>query len=268
MLSLLTVHCQRGCIHASPLHLQCLKRRTAYLHSGVPSLRAMLGLPRECVSFLLSLLGVAGAPALILTTPASVTPQDVEAVRAAYVAAARTFALPWQIRALVRAANATACLPAAYLRLCRAVFTVVRLCFRPVRAPGVRLAYPCFGEAAPGCLQLAGPCSSQSAFAVLFEALGFRPPPPEDSHDLNYDLLLAGLPADPRVAWLRLNRGSFTVRRILALLRLGTHAIRFYHRAPEVDRPPAFVITFGVLGVSGCFVALEPDADVAGFFLP
>ena len=109
----------------------------------------MLGLPRECVSFLLSLLGVAGAPALILTTPASVTPQDVEAVRAAYVAAARTFALPWQIRALVRAANATACLPAAYLRLCRAVFMVVRLCFRPVRAPGVRLAYPCFGEAAP-----------------------------------------------------------------------------------------------------------------------
>jgi predicted Abi (CAAX) family protease len=98
--------------------------------------------------------------------------------------------------------------------------------------------------------------------------LGFRPPPPEDGHDLNYDLLLAGLPADPRVAWLRLNRGSFTVRRILALLRLGTHAIRFYHRAPEVDRPPAFVITFGVLGVSGCFVALEPDADVAGFFLP
>ena len=138
----------------------------------------MLGLPRECVSFLLSLLGVAGAPALILTTPASVTPQDVEAVRAAYVAAARTFALPWQIRALVRAANATACLPAAYLRLCRAVFTVVRLCFRPVRAPGVRLAYPCFGEAAPGCLQLASPCSSQSAFAVLFEALGFRRPPP------------------------------------------------------------------------------------------
>ena len=228
----------------------------------------MLGLPRECVSFLLSLLGVAGAPALILTTPASVIPQDVEAVRAAYVAAARTFALPWQIRALVRAANATACLPAAYLRLCRAVFTVVRLCFRPVRAPGVRLAYPCFGEAAPGCLQLASPRSSRSAFAVLFEALGFRPPPPEDGHDLNYDLLLAGLPADPRVAWLRLNRGSFTVRRILALLRLGTHAIRFYHRAPEVDRPPAFVITFGVLGVSGCFVALEPDADVAGFFLP
>lgn len=95
-----------------------------------------------------------------------------------------------------------------------------------------------------------------------------RRPPPEDSHDLNYDLLLAGLPADPRVAWLRLNRGSFTVRRILALLRLGTHAIHFYHRAPEVDRPPAFVITFGVLGVSGCFVALEPDADVAGFLLP
>ena len=110
--------------------------------------------------------------------------------------------------------------------------------------------------------------AAEALFVVLFEALGFRPPPPEDGHDLNYDLLLAGLPADPRVAWLRLNRGSFTVRRILALLRLGTHAIHFYHRAPEVDRPPAFVITFGVLGVSGCFVALEPDADVATFFLP
>ena len=37
----------------------------------------MLGLPRDCISLLLSLLGVAGAPALVLTAPASVALQDV-----------------------------------------------------------------------------------------------------------------------------------------------------------------------------------------------
>ena len=258
------------CTAATAACFQCIKRRTSCPHSLSPSHRAMLGLPRDCISLLLSLLGVAGAPALVLTAPASVALQDVECVRAAYVAAARAFTIPWQLRALVKAARATPCLPAAYLRLCRAVFAIVRLCFRPVCAPGVSLAYPCFADAAPACLQLSGPRSRRSAFAALFVTLGFPPPPPEDSHNLHCDLLLAGLPANPHVAWLRLNRGSwwFPVRRILQLLRLGTHTLHFYHRAPEVDRPPAFVITFSVLGVSGCFVALEPDTAVAGFLLP
>lgn len=198
------------CTAATAACFQCIKRRTSCPHSLSPSHRAMLGLPRDCISLLLSLLGVAGAPALVLTAPAlSVALQDVECVRAAYVAAARAFTIPWQLRALVKAARATPCLPAAYLRLCRAVFAIVRLCFRPVCAPGVSLAYPCFADAAPACLQLSGPRSRRSAFAALFVTLGFPPPPPEDSHNLHCDLLLAGLPANPHVAWLRLNRGSW-----------------------------------------------------------
>lgn len=106
----------------------------------------------------------------------------------------------------------------------------------------------------------------------IFAKLGFRPPPVQDRHDLDTDLLLAGLPTNPRMAWLRMNDGRARrrVRHIVALLRLGHRALHFYHRDPsaEVDRPPAFVVTFSVLGVSGCFVALEPDADVASFLLP
>ena len=238
--------------------------------SLLPSHRAMVGLSRDCVSLVLSLLGVAGALPLVLTTRAIASPQDLRSVRAAYIAAARTFGMPWQIRALVRAAGASSFLPVAYLRLCYAVFLVVRLCFRPLRAPGVCLAYPLFGEVAPGCLQLAGPRSRESAFALVFAALGFLPPSHEDRHNLDGDLLLGGLPADPRVAWLRLNRGPWqaSLRRIVALLRLGNSTLHFYHRAPELDRPPAFVLTFSVLGVSGCFVALEPDGDIATFLLP
>lgn len=212
--------------------------------SLLPSHRAMVGLSRDCVSLVLSLLGVAGALPLVLTTRAIASPQDLRSVRAAYIAAARTFGMPWQIRALVRAAGASSFLPVAYLRLCYAVFLVVRLCFRPLRAPGVCLAYPLFGEVAPGCLQLAGPRSRESAFALVFAALGFLPPSHEDRHNLDGDLLLGGLPADPRVAWLRLNRGPWqaSLRRIVALLRLGNSTLHFYHRAPELDRPPAFVL--------------------------
>lgn len=230
----------------------------------------MVGLPRDCMSLLLLLLGVASAPPLVMSTPDIVAVHHVQAVQAAYVTAARTFAIPWQIRALVRTAGTTSLLAAAYLRLCRALFLLVRLCFRPIRGPGVCLAYPCFGESAPGCLQLSGSRTSRSAFELVFATLGFRPPGDEDRHDLDCDLLLAGLPTDPRVAWLRLNPGHWRMklRRILALLRMGTSAVHFYHRDPQVDRPPAFVLSFAVLGVSGCFVALEPDADIAGFLRP
>ena len=67
------------------------------------------------MSLLLLLLGVASAPLLVISTPDIVTVQDVQAVHAAYIAAARTFVIPWQIRALVRAAGTTPLLWLAHL---------------------------------------------------------------------------------------------------------------------------------------------------------
>ena len=199
----------------------------------------MLGLPPDTVSILLLLLGVFGAPPLVMAHPSIVSARDVQRLRSAYGAAARTFCMPWQLRVLVATTRVDSCgrlrLTVAYLRLSRVLAKVVRLALRPFVRPRLLLAYPGFSELAPAFVQL---CPSQAT------ALGR--------------------------AWLHLNPGRLAprIRRLLALLRLGSFDFGVFAADEATERPPAFVLSFAVLGVAGCFVALEPDADVSTFLLP
>ena len=234
----------------------------------------MLGLPPDTVSILLLLLGVFGAPPLVMAHPSIVSARDVQRLRSAYGAAARTFCMPWQLRVLVATTRVDSCgrlrLTVAYLRLSRVLAKVVRLALRPFVRPRLLLAYPGFSELAPAFVQLCPSQATQTSVALAFAALGFDPPPEDLRNDTAYALALTGLPTALGRAWLHLNPGRLAprIRRLLALLRLGSFDFGVFAADEATERPPAFVLSFAVLGVAGCFVALEPDADVSTFLLP
>lgn len=78
------------------------------------------------------------------------------------------------------------------------------------------------------------------------------------------------LPSDVLQAWISMNAGHCQrkLHRIASLLRLGTYEAVLFPRAVALDCAAAFVVNSVVLGISGSFLAIEPDADVAGFLLP
>ena len=229
---------------------------------------SLLQMPRESVALLLSLLGVAGSPMLVQCASVVASVQDVAALRAVYRSAARIFVLPHRVRNAVAGTGALS-VPAAFLRFSGVLLHIVRCCLRPVTVHGARLAYPGFVEFGVSCLQLA---SWQHTRAPLRE-LSARLELPDDAlepADFTFALTMHGLPADVLAAWIFQNPGAARrqLRRIRALLRLGSYQVQFFAAPPEIDSHAALLVDFQVLGVHGTLLALEPEIEVAGFLLP
>ena len=138
----------------------------------------MLGLPPDTVSILLLLLGVFGAPPLVMAHPSIVSARDVQRLRSAYGAAARTFCMPWQLRVLVATTRVDSCgrlrLTVAYLRLSRVLAKVVRLALA-VRTSSLAPSLSRLLRAG-ACLRSALPIASYADFrGAGVRCFGLRP---------------------------------------------------------------------------------------------
>ena len=237
-----------------------------------PAMTALLlCLPRTGLGLLLELLGVAGCPMLVQCAPEVTSVGDVATLRAKYAAARRVFVLPRRLQAAFAQAAALPP-PAAYMRLGRVLLHIVRRLVQPLLPPAPRLAYPGFGELGVLCMQLASPCQTQAPWHHLLDQfeLPYATAEALSPVELLDALALQALPHDILSAWIALNDGvsARRLRRVRALLRLGTYQVEFFPPAWDMNRSAAFALHFQVLGTRGALLALEPDVDVAGFLRP